>query len=188
MDSEIDLKQEYHVPSYSDLFFTFFGISMFTIGGGYVMVPVMARAVEKKKWMSSLSFLSITALSQSLPGPIAFSTALITGHRLRGWTGGLLAALGVLIPPFIVIAAAAAILDRLKDNILVRGFLNGCYAAVIGLVAAFAWKMVRSQKWDPGKIAIILVGIPAAVFLHEWVFFLFAGLTALLYLKEHPDA
>ena len=62
------------------LFWTFFKIGSFTIGGGYAMVPIIEEElVRKKKWIDSSEFVDILALSQSAPGILAVNISIVTG-------------------------------------------------------------------------------------------------------------
>ena len=70
------------------LFWTFFKIGSFTIGGGYAMVPIIEEElVRKKKWIDSSEFVDILALSQSAPGILAVNISIVTGYRIRKFTG-----------------------------------------------------------------------------------------------------
>ena len=76
---------------YCELFWSFFKIGTFTIGGGYAMVPLMEQElVDKKAWMSREEFLDQLALSQSMPGVLAVNMATGIGYRLlKSGIGGL---------------------------------------------------------------------------------------------------
>ena len=82
------------------IFYIFFKISGFTIGGGYAMVPAIERNLINKKFISEKEFLKLLSIAQSMPGPIAFNLSVLLGSKLRGFWGALFASIGVLIPPF----------------------------------------------------------------------------------------
>ena len=86
------------------LFLTFFKIGAFTFGGGYAMLPLIQREiVEKRKWITNDDILEVVAIAESTPGPIAVNSATFVGYRTGGFSGALLATLGVVLPSFAVI-------------------------------------------------------------------------------------
>ena len=54
---------------YAKSFTTFFKIGLFTLGGGYAMIPLIeAEVVEKHRWVTKEEFLDLIAIAQSCPG------------------------------------------------------------------------------------------------------------------------
>ena len=53
---------------YWTLFLTFVKIGMFTIGGGYAMIPLIEREVVNRGWLDKQDFMDLFAMTQSLPG------------------------------------------------------------------------------------------------------------------------
>jgi chromate transporter len=45
------------VLEYLKLFVTFAKIGMFTIGGGYAMIPLIEREIVNKQWMNKEEFM-----------------------------------------------------------------------------------------------------------------------------------
>ena len=79
----------------ASLFSTFFHIGLFTIGGGYAMIPLIeAEVVDKKQWISREELLDLMAVAQSCPGIFAVNIAIFIGYRLRGVAGALMSTLG----------------------------------------------------------------------------------------------
>lgn len=75
---------------YLDAFLTFFKIGLFTIGGGYAMIPLIeAEIIEKKKWVGKEEFLDLMAIAQSCPGVFAINIAIFIGYRLRRVKGAM---------------------------------------------------------------------------------------------------
>ena len=72
------------------LFITFFKIGLFTIGGGYAMIPLIEReVVERKGWISREDFLDLLAIAQSAPGVFAVNISIFIGYRMRKSIGSL---------------------------------------------------------------------------------------------------
>ena len=89
---------------YAEGFKTCFKIGLFTLGGGYAMIPIMQHEiVEKHKWLSEEDFMDIISLSQALPGIFAVNMSIYVGHKLKGLLGAILFALGMILPSFTII-------------------------------------------------------------------------------------
>lgn len=121
---------------YFDLFFTFLKIGLFTIGGGYAMLPMIREEVSSQSWLSQSELIDFIAVSESTPGPFAVNIATFVGTRTGGIFGGLCATLGVVLPSFVIILIVAKCYERFKSNKLVVGAMNGLKPAVVGLIAA----------------------------------------------------
>lgn len=60
---------------------------MFTIGGGYAMIPLIEREIVKRQWMTKEDFMQMFAITQSLPGVFAVNISIFVGlqaERLLG--------------------------------------------------------------------------------------------------------
>ena len=121
---------------YFDLFFTFLKIGLFTIGGGYAMLPMIREEVSSHGWLSQSELIDFIAVSESTPGPFAVNIATFVGTRTGGIFGGLCATLGVVLPSFVIILIVAKCYERFKSYKLVVGAMNGLKPAVVGLIAA----------------------------------------------------
>ena len=118
------------------LFFEFFKIGLFTIGGGYAMIPLMRQVVLKYEWATENEFYNFLGVCESTPGPIAVNMATYIGSTQGGPLGSLFATLGVVLPSFIIIVLIAAILKNLVKNKYFQAFLNGVKPVVVGLIFA----------------------------------------------------
>ena len=129
------------------LFWTFFKIGSFTIGGGYAMVPIIEEElVRKKKWIDSSEFVDILALSQSAPGILAVNISIVTGYRIRKFTGAVTATLGTVLPSFIIILLIAMFFKQFQDNEVVERIFKGIRPAVVALIAAPVFKLGKSAR------------------------------------------
>ncbi len=165
------------------VFFTFLKISTFTLGGGYAMIPVMQWEAKKLGWVSEDEFYRDLSLAQSIPGPIAFNTAVVIGKRVCGIFGAFLAGLAIVLPPFFAIVAVASLIRPFSNNIYVQSFLKGCYAAVIGLVFNVFYGLVRRQKWDVFRLAVVSAGVLLLVLNSSFLILVFLGVVGILYYK-----
>ena len=88
------------------IFLTFMKIGAFTFGGGYAMIPLIQKeAVENHKWVTDEDILNVVAIAESTPGPIAINAATFVGYQVAGFTGAVVATLGVVLPSFLIIFA-----------------------------------------------------------------------------------
>ena len=111
------------------LFYTFFKIGAFTLGGGYAMLSMVEKAVvDQKKWIPNDEFWDMIAVVQSLPGVFAVNTALYVGHRVAGTKGAFAAMLGAIIPSITIILLLATVFREYRDQPVVERIFKGIRA------------------------------------------------------------
>ena len=148
-----------------NLFWEFFKIGLFTIGGGAAMIPQIQQvATEEKKWLDNEEMLDCIALGQSLPGVIAINIGTYVGYRKRGIAGALAATIGVVLPAFVSILVLVAVLGAIGDNRFVAGAFMGIKAAVCGLLIVTSVKLLlqmcrgRDGKMlNKGRVAFTVI-------------------------------
>ncbi len=140
-------------PTPLALFLLYCRINAVTLGGGYVIVPVMATSMDKKGWMKEADFYDIFAHAQAFPGPIALNTAILAGKKLAGLKGAAAGFFGVIIPPFLAIILVSGFLSRYGNLPEIKRFLAGAGAVVPGLVASMIWKMGKKRTWSLPRLA-----------------------------------
>ena len=148
---------------YCDLFYSFFKVGTFTVGGGYAMIPLMQRElVTRHGWLSEEDFMDEVALSQAMPGVFAVNMASMTGYRLRGVRGAIVATVGNVLMPIVFILALAVFFRTFRDNPVVERIFLGLRPAVVALVVAPVFTMARSAKvtwsnvWIPVVSALLI--------------------------------
>jgi len=100
------------------------------------MLPLIQKeVVEKKGWLSKEDFLDVLAISQSAPGVFAINISIFVGERLKGFKGGVVAALGSTLPSFVIILLIAMFFSSFKDNEVVNSIFMGIRPAVVALIA-----------------------------------------------------
>ncbi|HIT48273.1 MAG TPA: chromate transporter [Candidatus Coprenecus stercoripullorum] len=142
---------------YWKLFYIFAKIGAFTIGGGVAMIPLIEREiVYKNKWMSDEDFIDIISIAQSAPGLIAVNVSIFVGHKIAGIKGSIVATVGSVMPPFIIILLVAAVFTTFKDNEAVQAVFRGIRPAVVALIAAPVIRMAVKNKlnWITGTVAV----------------------------------
>lgn len=135
---------------YIRLFLSVFSLSAFTVGGGYVIVPLMRKEyVEKLKWVKADEMLDLIAIAQSSPGAMAVNTAILVGYRTGGALGAVIGVLGATAPPLISVSLIYFAYEAFRDNRIVLAFISGLkigVAAVIIDVVIGMLKTVFKQK------------------------------------------
>ena len=161
-----ETKTDREKPRIFELFMLLARINAITLGGGYVIVPVMASSLEKKGWMSEPEFYDIFARAQAFPGPMALNSALLVAMKLFGPKGIPAAFLGVVLPPFIALILVSGLIQRYGSLPALRRFLDGAGAVVPGLIAAMIWKNASKRSWnipriiETGLLAVLLILLP----------------------------
>ena len=153
---------------YWTLFKSTFSLSAFTIGGGYVIVPLMRKKfVEELEWIDEEEMLNLVAISQSAPGPIAVNTSIMVGYRLAGVLGSFFSILGTILPPLIIITVIAQFYTAFKENNTVNALLLGMRAGVAAVVIDVIIKMVKDIIKSKNKVslAVMIITFVAAVIL-----------------------
>ena len=157
------------------LFWTFFKISLFSIGGGYNMVPLMQHEADARAWLPPGRFMDVLAVSEITPGPIAVNLATFAGYQVAGLTGSIAATAGVCLPGALLLLALGAIAGHLRDRPAFRAAMRGVMPALVGLLAATALRLGRALV--PGGAA--LPPLPTALIFA-------AALGLILWKKVHP--
>ena len=139
---------------YWTLFLAFMKIGMFTIGGGYAMLPLIQREVVDRGWMSKEEFIDIFSVAQSLPGIFAVNISIFVGYRLKKKLGGLVCALGTTMPSFVIILLIALCFTQVKDNVWVEKAFKGLRPAVVALIAVPCLTTARSIKLSYKQLVI----------------------------------
>lgn len=115
----------------SKLFFTFMKIGIFTVGGGYAMIPIVKDVcVDKEKWLTEKEFLNMIAIAECTPGSVAINMATYVGFRKRKWAGALSSTLGVILPSMIIIYFISMFFKDFLSIKIVRDAFFGIRIAV----------------------------------------------------------
>lgn len=149
------------------LFLSTLYLSAFTFGGGYVIVTLMKKKfVDDYHWIEENEMLDLVAIAQSAPGPIAVNGAIVVGYKLAGLAGTLVAIIGTIIPPFVIISLISAFYHAFRDNYLVSQMLEGMQAGVGAVIASVTYEMgcgIIKKKDNVATIVMIAAFIAACV-------------------------
>ncbi|WP_411677459.1 chromate transporter [Caproicibacter sp.] len=122
---------------YLKLFWSFFQIGLFSIGGGYAAMPIIqAQVVDLNHWMSMKEFVDIITISQMTPGPIAINSSTFVGMRIAGVAGAVVATIGCVAPSCIIVLTIAYFYYKYQDLWVIKGALKGLRPSVVSLIAS----------------------------------------------------
>ncbi len=129
------------------------------------MISLIEReVVENRKWIAKDEFLDLLAVAQSLPGILAVNISVAVGDRLRGIKGSIAAALGTIMPCFLIILSIAIFLtpDLIQNNHMVSAIFRGIRPAVVALIVAPVITTAKASKtgwktiWIPIVVALLI--------------------------------
>ena len=143
---------------YWQLFKSTFIISMFTVGGGYVIIPLLkAKYVDEFKWISEDETLNMVAIAQSTPGIMAVNTAIMLGYRMAGVLGALVGMFATVLPPLIIITIVATFYDLVAKNENVQLVLKGMQCGATALLLDVAIDLLIKQYKKKLILPIIII-------------------------------
>lgn len=176
------------------LLWSFIKIGLFTIGGGYAMIPLIQQEViTRHGWMTADQFTEFVGIAESTPGPFAINIATFTGVHVAQMQGGhwLLGSLcttgGVVLPSLVIILLIAGCFHYAMRHWVARAALGGAKPVVIGLIGAAGFTLMRHTLAE-GGIHWIGAGLAVGLYLVAtlcklgavWLILLGAGLGVLL--------
>lgn len=132
------------------LFWTFFKIGLFTIGGGYAMIPMIESEVIGKGWLTEIELINFLAISESTPGPFAINMSTFVGVSQAGVLGGIIATVGVITPSIIIIITIFKIYEKFITNKYVMAVMNGIKAVVCGMIFVIAGELILKEIFKSG--------------------------------------
>ena len=128
------------------IFWIFAKIGAFTIGGGIPMIAAIKSELTKRKWLKDEDFLDIITIAQTAPGLFAANIAILTGHKLRGTKGSIVATIASCLPPFLIILLIAMFFTSFKDNEYAIRAFKGIRPVVVALIAVPMIDMIKATK------------------------------------------
>ena len=140
------------------LFVSTFYISVFTFGGGYVIVSLMKKKfVDEYHWIEEEEMLDLIAIAQSSPGAIAVNGAIVVGYKLAGMIGAATAILATILPPFLILSILSVFYNAFQDNFLVSQMLNGMQAGVGAVIASVVFDMGSGIVKEKDPISLVIM-------------------------------
>lgn len=164
---------------YWTLFWTFAKVGLFTIGGGYAMIPLIQQElIDRHAWITAEQFTDFVGIAESTPGPFAINIATFSGihvaeqHGLSPLLGSVCSTGGVVLPSVVIILLVAGAFRYAMRHWAIRAALEGAKPVVVGLIGAAAWTLLGHTLLPGGGAgfrwlsAALAVGLFA---LTQWV-------------------
>ena len=171
------------------LFFSTLYISAFTFGGGFVIITFMKKKfVDEYHWIEEDEMLDLAALAQSSPGAIAVNAAILVGWRMGGFPGMLIAVIGTIIPPMVLLSVISFFYAAFATNtyiaLLLKGMQAGVAAVILDVVCGLGSGVLKNRNiihlivmitaflatfvWEVNVIYIILAAALAGICMEVW--------------------
>ncbi len=156
------IREEKHKPEinlrfYLRLFWTTFSLSLFTFGGGFVIISLMRKKmVVKLGWIDDEQMLDFVTIAQSSPGPIAVNGSLMVGYHLAKTAGALVAVLGTVLPPMIILTLVSLGYQAVSENVWIEAAFHGMRAVVAAIVLQVTWALFKPFLKNKNMLAIVL--------------------------------
>lgn len=128
---------------YLRLFWEFFKIGVFAVGGGMATLPFLQDLSVRTGWFSSSFITDMVAISESTPGPIGINMATYVGYNVGGVFGGIVATMGEVLPAILIVTTVSVYLEKFRGNKYVDYAFYGMRPAVCGLIAAAGWEIIK---------------------------------------------
>jgi len=125
---------------------------------------LQTELVDQYGWLTQTQLLDATAVGQFTPGPV-FTTATFIGYLLSGFSGGLLATLGIFLPSFFFVGFSTKLIPWLRKSFLTGRFLDGINAASLGLMAAVTIRLAKDALIDIPTMSVAAI---STVILIRW--------------------
>lgn len=137
------------------LFLTFFQIGLFSIGGGYAIIPlIQAQVVDRNGWVSQKVFTDIITISQMTPGPLAVNTSTFVGLQISGIPGAVCATAGCVIGGIAIAVLLFRFFGAFRQSDYVFHVLNGLKAASLGLIISAAATILLLTFTGSSQLAV----------------------------------
>ena len=151
--------------SYWQIFKVFAKIGAFTIGGGIPMIAAIKSELVERKWLNDEDFIDIITLAQTAPGLFAVNISILTGHRLRGTKGSVVATIASCLPPFLIILAVAIFFTAFQENEYVIRAFKGIRPVVVALIGVPMIDMIKATKMKWWSWMIVVSSMTLVCFL-----------------------
>lgn len=145
---------------YLELFWSFFQVGLFCVGGGYASMPlIQAQVIDIHAWLSMNEFIDIFTISQMTPGPIGINAATFVGMKVAGFLGAIVATLGFVTPSFILGIILAKLFFKYGNIGVIKGILNGLRPAVVALICSAGMSFIFLALFNTEKMPINVADI-----------------------------
>lgn len=157
------------------LFFSVLYISTFTFGGGFVIITFMKRKfVDSLHWIDDQEMLDLAALAQSSPGAIAVNAAILVGWRVGGFLGMIVAVIGTILPPLVILSVISFFYAAFATNpyvaLVLKGMQSGVAAVILDVVCNLGAGVIKTKS--PVHLLVMVAAFCATFFFNVNVIYI----------------
>lgn len=156
-----------------ELFWSFFQVGLFSIGGGLAALPLIQnQVVDLHHWLTLSEFTDLITIAEMTPGPIAINSATFVGTKIAGIPGALIATAGCVLPSCVIVSVLAWIYFKYKDLTVMQGIFSGLRPAVVALIASAGLSVLILAIWGEAGFSVKVSSVnPIAVLLFATAIF-----------------
>jgi chromate transporter len=161
----------------------------FTFGGGWSIVAQMQKLyVEEKKLLTNEDLIDLTSVGRSIPGTMIGNIAMLFGHRMAGYAGGVACVIGMILPPFIILTIITYFYTIVQNNIWIMAAMTGIRAAVVPIIASAMINMVKgAYKFPPCYLVTVVTAALYLIFGLNCIWLVVIGIISGLLISEYYE-
>ena len=143
------------------LFLSFLKIGSVVFGSGYVLLAFLqTEFVDRLHWLTEKQLIDAVAVGQFTPGPV-FTTATFIGYIVAGWSGAVVATIGIFLPGFLLVAVSGPLIPRLRKSAVASAALDGVVAGSLALMAVVTWRLGTASIIDRTTLLVFAISLVA---------------------------
>ena len=123
------------------LFYEFFKVGLFSVGGGYATLPFLYHISEIYNLYNAKELVDMLAVSSITPGPVGINVATFAGFKTANVIGSILATSALILPSFLIVILIAKLLNKFKENFYVQAILYSIKPAGCALIAGVGYRL-----------------------------------------------
>lgn len=139
------------------LFWEYFKIGLFAIGGGYATLPFLYHLSEVYHWFSLKQLSDMLAISAITPGPVGINMATYSGFTTAGVFGSLIATVSIVAAPLLIVLVVAKLLKHFEDNFYVKSALYGLRPAACAMLASVLVHLLKLNFQETFNLKALVV-------------------------------
>jgi chromate transporter len=155
--------EDFPLSRWISLFWIFIKVNLLTTSGPASVGLLYKEAVGTL--MTESEFVEAVGFSSVLPGSDALQLAMFVGYAAGGVPGAFAALLGSILPPTVLMLIVASVLQRLRGEAWIGGFVRGLTPAVAVLMVTVAWQTFTGEGAGVGMKSIAIAGLSLAALL-----------------------
>ena len=140
------------------LFWTFIKIGSILYGSGYVLFAFLDTELVSTGLLSRQTLIDAIAVGQFTPGPV-FSSVTFIGYQMNGWSGAMVATIGIFLPAFVFVALLDPLLKKMRSSARLSIFLDAVNVASVAIILSVCLSMGQEIMTDWRTLFIALISL-----------------------------